>query len=268
MKVLIFFLVTICCCFSTIFSEEWEGKKSNWKGYDRYDFTLKDKKCYVVVPKKHNSSKPWVWRSRWPSYHSEPDLLLLEKGFHIAHINTGGMFGSDEALIYWDNFYHLLTNQYGLSKKTSLVACSRGGLFVYRWASRNPKKVACIFGDVPVCDFKSWPLGQGKGVGDKKSWEKLLLEYNLTHEEALMYHKNPIDCLVPLAQEKISIFHLVSTTDRVVPPEENTEILASRYKALGGDIQVLEVHGSEKANGHHFAHPNPQLVCDFIIENN
>lgn len=268
MRFSVFFYLVINSLLTCVYSAEWEGVKSNWKGFDRFDFTFKNKKCFVVIPKVKREKNPWVWRSRWPSYHTEPDLLLLEKGFHILHINTGGMFGSDKSLKYWDEFYDLITKKYNLSQKVSLVACSRGGLFVYRWASLNPRKVACIFGDVPVCDFKSWPLGQGKGVGDKKSWDKLLIEYKLTHDEALEYNKNPIDCLDPIAKENIPIFHLISTTDKVVPPEENTNILETRYKALGGDIKVLEVHGSQKAQGHHFTHPNPELVRDFIVENN
>ena len=46
---------------------------------------------------------------------------------------------------------------------------SRGGLIIYNWATANPKKVACIYGDAPVCDFKSWPGGKGKGKGKNKS---------------------------------------------------------------------------------------------------
>jgi hypothetical protein len=34
---------------------------------------------------------------------------------------------------------------------------SRGGLIIYNCAVANPEKVAAIYGDAPVMDFKSWP---------------------------------------------------------------------------------------------------------------
>ena len=62
-------------------------------------------------------------------------------------------------------FYDELTGRHGLAKKTVLEGFSRGGLFAYNWAAANPEKVACIYGDAPVCDFKSWPGGKGRSPG-------------------------------------------------------------------------------------------------------
>jgi len=243
----------------------WEGKSSQWRGFERYDFELDGLRCHVVLPEAPAKGRPWVWRARFPSYHVEPDLLLLEQGFHIAHIDTGGMLGSPKALEYWDAFYDLMTGKHGMSRKPALVAVSRGGLFAYRWAALNPKCVACIYGDVPVCDFRSWPLGQGSGIGHEQTWQNLLREYALTHEQALMYDKNPIDVLAPIAEQKIPLLHLVSLNDRIVPADENTFVLAKRYRKLGGSIAIVAVKdGTKESNGHHFEHPDPNRVADFI----
>lgn len=43
----------------------------------------------------------------------------------------------------------------GFNKKVALEGMSRGGLIVYNWAAQNPEKVACIYADAPVMDFKS-----------------------------------------------------------------------------------------------------------------
>ena len=113
------------------------------------------------------------------------------------------MLGSPHAMKHWDEFYETMTQQHGLASKVALEAVSRGGLFVYRWAARHPDRVACIYADVPVCDFKSWPLGQGHGIGDQKTWQNLLTQYGFTEEQALAYRKNPIDVLAPIAKAKI-----------------------------------------------------------------
>ena len=244
---------------------KFEGKESVWNGYSRYDFQVDGRNCYVVTPKKPAPGNPWVWRARFPGFHIEADLLLLERGFHIAHMDTGGMLGSPGALDHWDKFYEELTAKHGLAPKVALEAVSRGGLFAYRWAARHPNRVACIYADTPVCDFKSWPLGQGSGVGSEGTWKTLLKEYGFAHEEALAFDGNPIDSLKPIAKAKIPLLHIISLNDVVVPPAENTLILVERYRKLGGSIEIIEVQeGTEKSNGHHFDHPNPNRVADFI----
>ena len=257
-----FYLFTISCIAS---SGEWQGKVTTWNGYQRFDFKVDDLSCYVVIPKQANSGNPWVWRARFPSFNSEADVILLKRGFHIAYVNTSGMLGSPKALEHWDKFYEFMTQQRDLAKKVALEAVSRGGLFAYRWAARHPERVACIYADTPVCDFKSWPLGQGAGIGHKQTWQNLLTEYDLTHEQALMYDKNPINVLAPIAEQGIPLLHIVSLNDRVVPADENTFVLAERYRKLGGSIEVIEVReGTKQSNGHHFKHPDPNRVADFI----
>lgn len=236
-----------------------------WKGFEREDFEVDGKKCRLVLPKKAAEGKPWVWRARFPDFHPEADELLLEKGFHVAYMNTGGMLGSPKALGHWDVFYGEMTGKRGLAKKVALEGVSRGGLFVYRWAARHPEKVACIYADTPVCDFKSWPLGQGKGVGHAGTWKGLLKEYGFTEEEALAYRENPIDVLGPIAEAKVPLMHIVSLNDVVVPPAENTFVLAERYRKLGGTIEIIEVkEGTERSKGHHFKHPDPARVAAFV----
>jgi hypothetical protein len=259
------------CLLLTLFTTgllaaEWPGKSSTWQGYQRYDFQVDGRACFVVVPKTVAAGKPWVWRARFPGYHPEVDLLLLEQGFHVAHINTNGMLGSPAALKHWDVFYESMTGQYQLAKRPAIEAVSRGGLFAYRWAALHPEQVACIYADVPVCDFKSWPLGRGTGIGHAATWQNLLKQYSLTHEQALAFQKNPVDVLAPLATAQVPLMHLVSLNDKVVPATENTMVLATRYRKLGGKIEIIEVpKGTTKSNGHHLTHPNPKRAADFIV---
>jgi sialidase-1 len=182
-------------------------------------------------------------------------------------MDTGGMLGCEKALDHWDTFYeHMIGHQYGLAKKVALEGVSRGGLFVYRWAARNPSKVACIYADTPVCDFKSWPLGQGRGIGHAPTWQTLLEMYRLTEAEALLYKRNPIDVLEPIAKARVPLLHIVSENDTVVPPAENTHELQRRYWKLGGYMRVMSVErGTKQSNGHHFTHPNPLTPAEFIV---
>ena len=255
----------VLLCLIAVPAQAWEGKSTDWNGFRRFDFQVDRRPCFVVVPNKIADGQPWVWRARFPSYHAEADALLLERGFHIAHIDTAGMLGSPRAMKHWDAFYDVMTDEHGLAKRPALEAVSRGGLFAYRWAARHPDRVACIYADTPVCDFKSWPLGQGTGIGSLGTWSTLLSEYGFTQEQALAFRENPIDVLKPIAEAKIPLLHIISLNDRVVPPAENTFVLAKRYRELGGTIDIIEVNeGTEKSSGHHFTHPDPGRVADFI----
>ena len=120
----------------------WPGNQSLWHGFGKYDFQVDGRDAYVIVPDTPAVGKPWVWRARFPGYHDEIDQILVQRGFHIGRINTDGMLGSPRAMKHWDAFYSFLMER-GLSKQPALEGVSRGGLFVYNFASRWPDRVAC-----------------------------------------------------------------------------------------------------------------------------
>ena len=236
----------------------------NWHGFKRHQFEVDGCKAWVVEPKKALPGNPWSWCMEFPDAFTERCAApaLLEKGFHHVHISVGNTFGCPSAVKHFNAFYDVLRKQ-GLAKKAVLIAISRGGLYCYRWASENPDKVAVIYGDAAVCDFKSWPGGKGKGKGSRGDWTSLIKCYGFQDEaEALAYKGNPIDVLAPLAKAKIALIHVVGDADDVVPAEENTAIVEQRYRALGGVVEVIHKPGV----GHHpHGLENPTPVVDFIL---
>jgi len=166
----------------------------------------------------------------------------------------------------WDSLYVFLIEKYKLSKKVALVGVSRGGLYVYRWAKRNPEKVSCIYAEAPVCDFKSWPAGFGSSEGSENDWIQLKKEYGFnSDDEAKAYQDNPIDNLEEMAKAKIPLLHMIGLDDQIVPPEENTFLLINRYIRLGGTATVVPcTNGKHELKGHHFPIETPGLVADFI----
>lgn len=239
---------------------------SAWKSFTRYDLKFEQRNARLIVPPDPLPGNPWVWRARFPDYHTEADSILVSEGFHIAYINTNGMFGSPNAVAVWDRFHRHMTKAYRLNEKVSLAGVSRGGLFVYNWAKQNPEKVNCIYADAPVCDFKSWPAGVGAFCGNPETWGKLKAEYGFeTDDEARKYLNNPIDSLELLAAAKIPVLHMIGLEDRIVPPEENTFVLINRYIRLGGIATIVPcTRGPQNAEGHHFPIETPRTVADFI----
>ena len=241
--------------------------KTTWKGFERINFKLDGKEAQLTFPKKPFPGNPWLWRARFPGYHAEIDSMLLAKGFHVAYINTDNQFGSPKAVTTWNKFYSYITKTYNLQAKVALHGHSRGGLFIYKWAKENAEKIACIYGDAVVCDFKSWPGGLGASKGGKKEWETLKAEYGFkSDDEAKAYTNNPIDNLDDLVKAGVRILHTVSLKDEVVPPDENSLKLVNNYIHLGGTATVSPCSsGVQKSRGHHYNIDNPKMVVDFII---
>lgn len=240
-------------------------RETTWNGFAQKHFKVAGRAAYMVQPKQALAGNPWIWRARFPGYHAEMDIELLKRGFHVAYIDVAGMFGSPQAMKIGDAFYKQLTTQLDFSVKPALEGVSRGGLFVYNWAARHPDKVACIYCDTPVLDFKSWPGGQGTGIGSAGTWQQCLKAWELTAEQANALKQNPIDHAAVIAKAKIPLLHIVSENDRVVPPSENTYLLQRRLQQLGHPLEVISVKtGSESSNGHHFTHPEPDRVVKFI----
>ena len=224
------------------------GKQSAWHGYDRFDFPIAGKSVLVVVPKTVAPGRPWVWHGEFFGHKPAPDIALLGRGFHVVYLSVPNMLGSPKAVAHWNDCYDELTTKHGLAKKVALVGLSRGGLYCYNWAAANPDKVACLYGDAPVCDFKSWPGGKGKGKGSAGDWKLVLDQHGFKSEaEALAYAKNPVDNLAGLAKAKVPLLHVYGDADDVVPWDENTGLIAERYKQLGGSITLINKPGV----GHH-----------------
>jgi hypothetical protein len=138
---------------------------------------------------------------------------------------------------------------------------SRGGLYVLNWAIAHPDRVSCLYLDAPVCDFKSWPGGRGKGKGSPADWKLLLKAYGFRDDaEALAYPGNPVDNLRPLAEARVPILIVSGDADDVVPFPENAGLLEDRFRRLGGSVQVILKPGV----GHKHGLDDPSPVVEFI----
>jgi pimeloyl-ACP methyl ester carboxylesterase len=160
------------------------------------------------------------------------------------------MLGSDPSLDKMDLFYDYVRKEWGLAEKPALEPCSRGGLHAYRYADRHPERIACILGDVPVMDLKSWPLAWPPA---KQQVQDAIKYYGFKSvDELKAFRGNPVDRLESIAAAKIPIRHVICLTDKVVPPESNTLEAQRRLHKLGHNMDVVIIQDSKKANGHHF----------------
>ncbi|MBK8091354.1 MAG: hypothetical protein IPK32_05010 [Verrucomicrobiaceae bacterium] len=243
---------------------EFPDLKGEWNGYAKHELSIAGKPVTVIAPKKAAAGRPWVWHGEFFGHKPAPDIALLGKGFHIVYMKINDMLGCPAAVALWNQCYAGLTSKYQLGPKPALVGLSRGGLYCYNWAIANPTHVGCIYADAPVCDFKSWPGGKGKGKGDPRNWSFVLKLWGFPDEAAALAAKvNPVDNLEPLAKAGVPLLHVFGDADDVVPWDENTGLIESRYKALGGSITLIRKPGI----GHHpHGLDDSTPIIDFIAK--
>lgn len=252
-KILYLFVCFLFFCLSG----KAQGETAQWNGCDRHDFQFKDRDAIVVVPKHAAKGNPWIWRPAFFDAFPSVDKALLEKGFHVVYYDVTHLYGSPRAVALGTDFYREMVTRYGLSEKVTLEGFSRGGLFAFNWAARNPDKVACIYVDAPVCDVFCWP-----GRKNTALWNDLLSEWNLTDADMEHFKGNPIDNLAPIAAAAIPIISVCGDSDETVPYEKNMDIIRSRYLAAGGPVEVIV----KKGCGHHpHSLENPEPVVNFIL---
>lgn len=179
--------------------------------------------------------KPWVWYAptlpRLPGAEERWMFAkLLEAGVAIAGIDVGESYGSPSGRELFSKFHAEMTEKRGYSRKPVMLGRSRGGLMNLSWAAENPDKVAAFAGIYPVCNLASYP-----GVA------KAAPAYQMTPEtlQNLLTTHNPTDRLAPLAKAGVPFFAIHGDSDKVVPLEENSALLKSRYEALGGSMRLI-----------------------------
>ncbi|WP_238934864.1 alpha/beta hydrolase family protein [Aurantibacter crassamenti] len=240
------------------------AQENAFSDYEIKAFEFKGRSAKIVIPKKANDERLWIWRARFWGHEPQTDLALLEKGFHVVYVDVAGLFGNNEAVEIWNSFYDYLLKVYNLNTKTVLEGMSRGGLIIYNWAAVNTDKVFCIYADAPVCDIKSWPGGLYNGnVGAAKDWKECLKAYSLNEKSVLTFEGIPINNAVKVAEAKIPVLHVCGGADRVVPYEENTAKLEEKFKAAGGDIKIIV---KDEVGHHPHSLKNPKPIVDFILE--
>lgn len=223
--------------------------RSEWHGFERHDFRLPKTgaRYSLVLPHTAAKGQPWIWRARFFGHQPALDLALLDRGYHIAYVDVSNLYGSKEAMARCDDFYHFLTSNFNLNKKSIMEGMSRGGLLIFNYAAKFPERVSAIYGDNPVCDFKSWPGGKN-GKLSQSDWDRCLKAYGITAEQAATYPQiTDASFANQLAKHQIPVALVLGTADNVVPPSENGELIAKHYSAAGGPVKVWRKPGL----GHH-----------------
>ncbi|MFT5126734.1 MAG: hypothetical protein ACI8W8_000329 [Rhodothermales bacterium] len=222
-------------------------------------FKLDGHDAFIILPPNLEADTPWVWYA--PTLNGLPAksevwmfTQFLAKGIAIAGIDVGESYGSPAGRAAFSAFHGYLVKTRDFSNKPCLLARSRGGLMLYSWAVENPEFVGGVAGIYPVCNIASYP-GLARACGAFGLSADQLKAELATH--------NPIDRLQALAEARVPIRHIHGDSDKVVPLDANSAILAERYKSFGGPVEVEVIAGQ----GHNMWSGwfQSQALTDFAI---
>jgi hypothetical protein len=198
--------------------------------------------AFILLPKGDPPAdpRPWIWyaptfQKQYPnSRHAFLIKHALDSGMAFGGVDVGESYGNPEGTRIYAGYHDALALRFKLSPKAVLLPQSRGGLMLYNWAALHPGQVQRIAGIYTVCDLRSFP-----------GLRTAALAYHLAEEQlaAELSRHNPIDLLAPLAKAKVPILHIHGDKDMVVPLEKNSAEVASRYRALGGTMELVVVPG-------------------------
>ncbi len=245
---------------------DFPGETSEWQGYGRHDFTVDAHPVTVVAPRDPAPGNPWVLSFnlmiRYGGASEEvewsPGLFpaLLEQGLHIvAFRGRLEPFGAPRNLEVLGDFIDHMTSRYSLAAKPVLAGLSRQALLVQRFAMFHPDRVAALYLDRGVCDFKSWP-----GIDRTGMWNTMKKDFGFnSDEEALAFEGNPVDQVEVLGKNNIPVFHVLAENDTIVPPEENGLLMQKRARELGYDNIRVAVEKGKGHNPHGMTDPKPLI---------
>ncbi len=230
---------------------------------DRQTFTVADHQAFVLGPPESariDGRMPWVWYAptlggRHPSRDEQWMFDRLHAaGIAVAGVDVGESYGNPEGRAIYQALYEELTKNRGFAAKPVLLARSRGGLMLYSWAVEHPESVGGVAGIYPVCNIASYP-------GLARAAPAFGMTANELEEEIAEH--NPVDRLEQMAAARVPIFHIQGDSDRVVPHEKNSGLLAERYAAFGGPVDVELIKGQ----GHNMWRGwfESQRLTDFMI---
>ncbi len=229
--------------------KQWNGVEviENWNGFPFREGEFMGMP-YIVISPKENPNGKWAIKTEYFGAFPQTEIALLEKGYHVAHIDNAERYCPDSVTKTQAAFIDFVHTEFGLSSKCVPVGMSCGGLQAIYLAAKHPEKVSCMFIDAPLINFLCYPFGFGTVErADKPIVDEFIRARGVDEIGILSFREHPLDYIPKLASHKIPVFMVIGGSDVIVPYAEHGKHLQDAYEKVGATIETHIVPG----RGHH-----------------
>ena len=237
---------------------------TEWNGFRCESFTFEGREAFLTFPTERDANGNWALKTEYRDAFPETEIVLLQKGFHVAFLRNETRFATREDCDIKARFAAYLHQTYGLSEKCVPIGMSCGGAHAVNFAAYYPELIQCMFIDAPVLNFLSYPGKMGKN-GHEKVWEREFVKAypGITRAGLLQFDNHPLCHIDTLKRHQIPILMVYGTDDDVVPYGENGMLMEREYADAPELLTIIPRQGE----GHHpHGFPNaPERVTDFIL---
>ena len=237
-----------------------EYTKSEYHGFDRYDFTFAGHNAVVIFPKEARADGAWVWRAEFLGAFDSVDVELLRRGWYLAYYSVSDMYGNPASVALMKAFYDFAVPAFGLSKKCDIFGFSRGGLYAFNFTCTHPDCVSVLYLDAPVLDMRDWPCDDRyEGHFDYIECPK---QYGMTREAFFARRDlQPVDRIYELMDTGVAVALVAGDSDVVVQFRRNGRRLCDALYSAGYDYMEIVKPGCDH---HPHSVEDPTPVADFI----
>ena len=238
-------------------------KESTWYGFRRIDFSFEGREALLVFPEKPRKEPRLAMKMLYFGEFVNTEVEMLKAGYHLCFVKPCDHWACDDDCHRKARFIDFLAEEFGLPRKVVAVGMSCGGFHAIMFASHHPEHLSFMYLDAPLLTFFST---RPHRLEEQKAWRLPEIQSSWgfkTYAEAYCYNGQPLHRLPEVVKHKIPLALVWGTSDEIVPPEENAEILRAIWEEAGAPIRAWE----RPSHGHHpHGLTDPTELLDFIEE--
>ena len=221
-------------------------REISWRGFSGVEFEVLGQPVTLIKPNTAPNGK-CVFKTEYFEAFPDTQIEFLNRGWHLVFNKNNNRWAEDYDLQRKVAVINILSEEFGLSEKVTLLGMSCGGLYAVKLAAIIPERIDALYLDAPVMNLLSCPFGFGNKTHPDVTEEEYFRCTGRSRIEMLSYRDHPIDKMHILLENDIPIVLVAGDSDVVVPYEENGMLLENYYKNNGGRITVHLKNGC----GHH-----------------
>lgn len=236
-------------------------QESLFFGFKQLTFTFGGRQAILVFPKEPDAHKNWLLKTEYFGAFPNLEIAMLEKGFHLAHIQNETRWCKPSDTESQAAFIHWLHEEYGLAPRCTPVGMSCGGMQAIYLSGKHPELVNACYIDAPVVNLLSCPAGLGQaGSG---MWPEFEQAMGISLAELIGSREHPLDYVPAMVANKVPVILVAGDSDGVVPYSENGALVDRIYRKMGGEIVTIVKPGCDH-HPHGLEDPTP--IVDFILQ--